>query len=269
MSFSSENGYIPETFNALMNRMRVGVNAQFGTSYTEASFVGTNFYKFYYPIVQELQASEVKTSEIFAKLQNYFAVTNEELFRPASTPEGIIDRLSEIGYVASVRPMVEEDAGEIAVCVDVDDGAEDYAEQRLSINTVLKNCVVGGVVCDGDQTDSITLSNGQSFDFSFNLPSKIEPLLRLTITLSENNMFAIDTPEVIKERLLDNIEERYRLGLNFEPQKYFTISDAPWAAEILLEYSVDEGENWSSDVIDAAFDDLYVILLENVSLIEG
>jgi hypothetical protein len=269
MSFTSTNGYIPMSIEALMDIIMLGVNAQFGTSYTTDTFLGTNFYKYFYALVQELQASEVKTSEIFEKVSQYFVVTNQRLFKPASTPEGIIDRLAEIGYISSVKKMINADAGKCSVCVQVDSGDPQYASKKLAINTVLKNCVVGGVVLQGTETSSITLTNGQSFDFKYSLPDAHALKLRLTIVISTNNTFTISTPEVTKQRLFDNIAARYKLGLNFEPQKYFTPDDAPWAASILLEWSTDGGSTYHSTVIVADFDDLYTIDLADISLVES
>jgi len=48
------------------------VNTQFGQSYTMDTFIGTNLYKYFYALAQLLQENEVKTSEIFLKLQQYF-----------------------------------------------------------------------------------------------------------------------------------------------------------------------------------------------------
>ena len=69
MSFASDAGYIPLSIESLMGIVRENVNTQFGTSYTETTFQGTNFYKYFYALVQRLQENEVKTSEIFLRLQ--------------------------------------------------------------------------------------------------------------------------------------------------------------------------------------------------------
>ena len=38
--------------------------------------IGTNFYKYFYALAQRIQTNEIKTSEIFLKLQDYFKYTN-------------------------------------------------------------------------------------------------------------------------------------------------------------------------------------------------
>ena len=394
MGFSQESGYTPASIESLMLSVMANVNTQFGTSYTQETFVGTNFYKFFYALVQKLQENEVKTSEIFAKLQQYFAITNERISRPVVTNPGLIEALenyeSELapdGFIASVKPMIDADAGKIHICVDVDDGVHatgnititsyanlvsgtddsvgvaattftaqtgaatpgaatfqaatdndstaaslalqinshatvslqvraraigavvhitamhggtagnsialaytdndtnvgatksgtalsggeanaDYEDLRLEIATIIKDSTIAGGVTQGLEEEAIVLSNGQSFDFKFNLPNRIEVYLRLTTTLSENNQVVVGTPDDVKLALLANVLERYRLGRNFEPQKYFSVLDAPWASQVLLEWSDDAGATWNDEVYDANYDDLFEIDLANITLVE-
>lgn len=121
MSFASESGYTPLSVEALMSLVRININEQFGTDYTEDSFVGTNFYKYFYALIQKVQENEVLTSEVFVKLQEYIAITNERISRPVATNPGVIEELEDAGYTASVKPMIEADAGKSHVCVDLTD----------------------------------------------------------------------------------------------------------------------------------------------------
>lgn len=272
MGFSQANGYIPATIEDIMDYMMAGVNDQQGTSYTTETFLGTQWYKFYYTLAQRLQENEVKTSEIFEKLQQYIGVTNERISRPVGTSPGIVEKLLAEGYTASVKPPIDADAGKIYICVDTDNAADDYAATKLDINTIIKDSIAAGIISQGAESSTIVLSNGQSFAFKFALPDRHIVKLKLTLTLSENNQVEIDTPEVIKQRLLDNIIARYQLGLNFEPQKYFSTEDAPWASIILLEWSSDWDPGpatYHSTVFDADFDDLYDVRLENITLVEA
>lgn len=268
MAYANENGYTPVTIETIMLSVMENFNTQFGTSYTAETFIGTNAYKFYYALVQRLQENEVKTSEIFQKLQAYFEITNERIARPVVTAPGLIEILETNGYIASVKPPLDADAGKVYIAVDVDDAADDYEETRLDVCTIIKDSVVAGVITQGTEVESIVLTNGQSFDFKFNLPDRKETLLRLTTTLSENNQVVIKSPEEVKEILLANIAERYRLGRNFEPQRYFSVDDAPWTSKVLLEWSINGGANWYSSVHDSEYDDLFEVSLANTTLIE-
>lgn len=266
MSYSQENGYVPVTFATMMNAIREAINAQFTLDYTEATFIGTNWYKYFYVLVQKALENETKTAEIFAKLQEYIATTNARIQRPSVSLPGIMDSFESYGYIASVKKMIEADAGKISVAVDVDDADEDYAAQKLEICNLLKDFVVAGVFFTGDQSEDLTLSNGQEFTFSYHLPNVIPTLLTLTIVSSNNQEVTLPSDEEIRQVLFDNINARYRLGWDFEPQRYFTQVDAPWAASILLEYNPD-GAGDTSEVFEADFDDKITFALDDITVL--
>lgn len=389
MGYAQDSGYTPTDIETIMSSIMTNINTQFGTSYTTDTFIGTNFYKYFYALAQKMQENEIKTSEIFQKLQDYFAQINARIDRPVVTNPGIIEKLENEGYIASVKPMVVGDAGKINICVDVDDGTHasgnititsfanllttsadtvgvagttftaqagaatlgtatfqaatsnaataaslatqinahaaagilvrataigavvnivalhggtagnslalaytdngggnigatksgtvlsggvanaDYAATKAALGLLISQITVGGAVTQGLEVVTIVLSNGQSFDFKYWLPNRIAVLLRLTTTLSENNEVVIGSPDDVKLALLANIEARYRLGKNFEPQRYYQVSDAPWASQVLLEWSIDNGATYFSTIYDAAFDALFDVKLENITLVEA
>jgi hypothetical protein len=275
MSFASDTGYLPLTIEQMMSYVMENVNAQFGTSYTNETFLGTNFYKYFYALVQRLQENEVKTAEIFHRMQEYFTITNEKIQRPNTTHPGIFDYFKSKGYFVSTKPPIDADAGKAFICVDVDEEAPGYATVKREICHIVKDCVVAGVVSQGTESEAITLSNGQSFTFKYNLPNRIPIFLRVTLTLSDNNEYAIASPEVIKQRLFDNIQAKYSLGKNFEPQRYFSVLDAPWASQILLEWTdvVTDGEldptpTWHDEVYAAEYDEVFTFDLTNIIIVE-
>lgn len=268
MAFSKENGYIPVSVEVMMTNIMTFVNPIFETGFTYESFVGSNFYKFYYALVQRVQQGEIKTAEIFSKLQQYFVVTNAQISRPVATNPGIIQALETAGYISSVKPMVEVDAGKLSICVQLDDTDPDFDDDSEAVGLLLSQSIAAGIVTQGTEVETVVLENGQAFDWKFFLPDVQEPLLRLTLTTSENNQLLIGDPDAVKVKLLENILARYRLGRNFEPQRYFNQADAPWTSGVLLEYSLDSGATWTSAVFDANFDDLFVIDLGNIDLVE-
>jgi len=268
MGYSQENGYIPLSIDVIMNTIMEGINTQFGTSYTNETFLGSNFYKYFYTLAQRAQENEIKTSEIFIKLQQYFDFINERISRPVNTNMGIIDRFAVEGYVASVKPMVVADAGKIHICVNTDGDADDYAAVKIAICELIAEITVGGTVSIGTESESIVLSNGQAFDFKFNLPTEIPIKLKLTVAVSENNQVVIGSPDDVKNTLFANISARYRLGKNFEPQRYFSVIDAPWAAYVTLEYSMDAGATWVTAVFDSEYNELLTFGLADIELVE-
>ncbi len=267
MSFAQDQGYVPATIEELMDQVMTGINTEFGTSYTTDTFVGTNFYKYFYALIQLLQENEIRAGEIVTKLQQYFAQTNEALQRPKTTSPGLLDELGRAGYVASVKPMIDADAGKVSVAVNVDSGADNYTDTKLAICTIIKDCVPAGVVSQGTEIETITLSNDQSFDFKFSLPSRHTAYLKLTLALSDSSQDTILSDEEVTSILLANVASRYRFGADFEPQRYFSVADAPWAATVLLEWSTDAGANWHSTVFDSNFDDLYEFAEAHVTIV--
>jgi hypothetical protein len=86
--------------------------------------------------------------------------------------------------------------------------------------------------------------------------------------LSENNQFEILPTDTSKATLLANVASRYRLGRNFEPQTYFTVLEAPWCSQILLEYSFDD-INWLTAVYDSDHDELLEFSLARTVVVEA
>lgn len=269
MGYSNEQGYIATTVAELMALVMENVNTEFGTSYTVETFEGTNFYKFLYAAIQEMQRNEVKTSEIFLKMQDYFNETNEKVLRPLVTPNGIIDALLQAGYTASVKPAENVDAGKAFICVDVDDTDPDYADTKLAICTLIKDYIVAGVVPQGTEEELIVISNGQEFPFRFNLPDRTDIKLKLTLTISRNNQNVIASDDDIKDILLANIQSKYSLGKDFEPETYFTYADAPWCSDIELEYSLDNGSTWETEVYESEYDEIFDFDLSDITLVQS
>jgi len=171
MPFSQDEGYVPVAIADILDAIRGYINTQFGTTYTAESFVGTNFYKYFYALAQRMAENETKTSEIFLKLQEYIDITNERISRPVATNPGLIEKLETEGYTASLKPMIDADAGKINVCVDVDDAAPTYAATKLDICTIIKDSTAAGCVTQGAEVEAIVLSNGQKYTPDFYLPT--------------------------------------------------------------------------------------------------
>lgn len=268
MSYTSENGYLPLTFNEIMDGIRVGINTQLGTSYTDITFVGTGWYKYMYSLVQKVQENEIKTSEVFLHLQEYINIVNLRIQRPSVSQPGLIESFGANGFLVSLKPMIDVDAGKISICVDLDNALPGYASQKLAACTLVKDFVAAGIVSQGTEIEAITLTNGQTFDFKFFLPDRIPVLLRLSAVESQNTLLPEPDDQVIRQALFDSINAKYRLGLDFEPQRYFSlVDDIPWAQSIVLEWSDDAGANWHDEVFEANFDELFTFELGDISVI--
>lgn len=273
MGFSKDQGYIPQTFDQIMTSFMDGINLKLGTSYTYQQFQGTNLYVYLYALAQYVQKNEIKTNEIFFKLQNYIELMNLKIARPVTTPQGLIDAFKNYksdllpeGILASVKPMIDADAGKINVCLNLDNTDPDYNDMKLEAANILAKSTAAGAVTQGAEVQAVVLPNGQSFNFKYHLPNVISPDWKLTITTSTNNKLLIKSPEDIKAQLVLNFKNNYSMGLDLEPQKYFTTEDAPWSSDILLQY--DLGGGFTDAVINSDFDDLYLMDIAKLTLVE-
>lgn len=267
MSYEQANGYTPQTFDEIMDELRVGVNTEFNTNFDVDNFIGTGWYRFLYPVAQIIQKNQIKTSEIFVKLAEYIVQKNILIERPSVSLPGMIDAYKSNGYIASVEPTREDTVGEIRLAVDLDPLDPLFAQKKLEIAQLLSQYTVGGTVSFGDQAETITLSNGQSFVYKFVLADKDDIKFRITIADSLNTAIAIPSDEDIRLQFYQNFSTRYRMGWNIEPQKYFNQGDAQWAASVLVEYSLDGGATWLSTVHISEYDELWVLNLEDVDVI--
>lgn len=264
----SQGGYVPSSFDDILERLIVRVNAEFGTEYTRQTFIGTNFYKCFYPIIQEFISAEADFAEAYEKLSDYIRQTNAVIAVSKTPDDALIKTFKQAGYTLSLDANTLSNAGKIAVCVDVDNSAADYATKKAEILELLKENTVAGMYFVGGQRGNRTLSNGQDMEFAFALPLRTNVELKLTLTLSNDTNILVDGEDVIKDKLLANLAEMYALGRKFEPERYFTISrDCPYAAAVKLEYKLSGAENYSSAVYQSLYTDLFVFDKENIEVI--
>lgn len=267
MSFSKEAGYVPRTFNEVMNALRVILNGRFSMTYTEESFVGSSWYKYLYAPVQRVVANETRTAEIFKKLAEYISETNLRIQRPSVSLPGLLDSFGSRGFTVSVKQNIPDDAGYISVCVLLDSSAGDYAAKRLQVCELLRQFVVANPIPLGSEVETLVLKNGQSFDFKFFLPEYTPIKIRATITKSANTQLIVPSDETIRQQIFDNVKARYRLGWNFEPSRYLTLVDAPYAGAILFQWSDDDGDTWESTIHTAGFRDLFTFGLDDIEVL--
>lgn len=266
MPFSKENNYTPETFDDVMTRLREGVNAKFGTSYTQTSFVGTGWYKFFYPLVQQILETENLFAQTYAKLQDYIRQSNEKIAQPKTPREGLIEVFKQNGYTASLKPQTVSNGGTLYLCVDLNPNDADFNSHAQKVWDLLKTYTVAGLYYNGTHRGTSRLSNGQDFTFAFDTPTRTPIYLKLQVQLSQNSTIVADKESVIKEKLLANLDQFYHLGNNFEPARYFTVSrDAPYAAAVALSYSTDD-ETYSTAVYQAEYTDLFVFDVSRISV---
>lgn len=262
MSFSVVNGYSPRSYEAILADCVQVVNQEFGTSYTSQSFVGTNLWKYLYATIQGMMTIENNISELGVKLQDYIRTQNEELIIHRSSVDGFMQAMEdELGLISSLKPCESDaDAGEIYLAVDIDSAGSDYADKKQQIFNVMHKYLTAGLHYNGTETGTVTATNGQVFNYAYELPTKKALKIKIQVRVSENNNLFIETTNNIKEKFLENFSNLYRLGFDFEPQQYLNISrDLPFASEITTQYSTNSGSSWATGVLESDYKTKYTI----------
>ena len=268
MSYTVKNGYSPRSYETILNECVGIVNEEFGTTYTSQSFVGTNLWKFLYTTIQGLMTVENNIAELGTKLQDYIRTQNEELIIPRSSPDGIMQIIKdELGLVSSIKPVdTAANAGLIYLAVDIDNTSADYADRKQQIFNLLHNNMGAGLFYQGTETGSVTASNGQTFDYAFELPDEVALKVKIQVRVSDNTTLLVETPTIIKQKFLANFAEVYKLGYDFEPQTYLCKDDLPFASEIEISYSEDGGTTYETDVRDCEYNEKITIGANDVEV---
>lgn len=267
MTYTVTNGYSPRSYETILAECVQVVNEQFGTSYTSQSFTGTNLWKFLYATIQGLMTVENNIAELGVKLQDYIRTQNESLIIPRSSYDGIMQIIKdELGLVSSIKRIEDEaEAGQIFLAVDVDNTSDDYADRKAQIFKILHENMGVGLFYNGTEQGQVTASNGQVFNYAFDLPSETALKIKIQVRVSENSTLFVETPVEIKNKFLANFAKFYRLGFNFEPQIFLCRDrDLPFASEINISYMTN-GE-YKTDILEAMFDEKFTINPDDVEV---
>lgn len=265
--YSTVNGFVPRTFDEIIGLLRVKFNEEFGAAYTAETFVGSNFYKYCYNVAQTILEQDILTQNIYEHYLDYVANKNLAINTPISSPESLLAKFTAAGLEVGFYQNTVLDAGIIKMAVNLTGTETDYAAIKATIAGILKDNTPAGTAFDGDQTQTLVLSNGQSFVYKFALANRITTKLKCTFTTSVNNTAYVMTADEVKTKLLSNIASEYRIGNNFEPQRYANISSFPFASTVLLQYSIDDGATWLSTVYSATFDEKLIIASADIEVI--
>lgn len=269
MAFDLLNGYQPRTFEEILQAFTDAVNEQFETDYDTTTIVGTNYYKFFYAGAQLVMQAEAQTAEISAKMTDYIRTANENINLPKSTIDGFTQGiLRELSLNSTIKNLTDSaEAGFLFLVVDVDDEAEDYETIKAEIIDRMAAWLTLGLYYPGSEADTRIAINGQSFDYAFDLPIPVDILVRITVTISANARTPILNENQIRTIFNANFANLYRIGLDFEPEKYLEIArDLPFASEILLEYSENDGGSWDDEPRSMDYNEK-IILTESAEII--
>lgn len=268
MAYDRSQGYIPRTADDIMESLRVRTNEYLGTNYTMQEFEGTNIYKVSYPLMQEIMQSENNLSMIFSNYKDFITDTNESINAPAVVRDSIIRKINKIGVDCSLKQLDPAEAGNIFLCCDLNPADPNYSYLVDRIGDIMLDNISAGTVSNGSISVNKQLENGQVETFNFELPTKTAILLKLTLQISRNNDQYIPTDNEAKEILLNNLNEYYKLGNDFEPEKYAEINrDFPCCSEVILEYSLDSGTTWTDAVAQLSYNTKYTVNAGDITIV--
>ena len=268
MAYDRSQGYMPRTAGDIMESLRVRTNEYLGTNYTMQEFEGTNIYKVAYPLMQEIMQSENNLSMIFSKYADYISEVNQSINAPAVVRDSIIRKINELGVDCSLKQLDPAEAGNIFLCCDLNPADDNYSYLVDRIGNIMLENISAGTVSNGSVSINKQLENGQVETFKFELPTKTAILLKLTLQISRNNDQYIPTDSETKEILLNNLNKYYKLGNDFEPEKYAEINrDFPCCSEVILEYSLDNGTTWTDAVAQLSYDTKYTVNSGDITIV--
>jgi len=256
MSFSLINGFEPRKFDEILLALVQAVNAQFESNYTTESIVGTNIYKAFYGGIQEIMTSENYTAEIAAFMGDYIRTSNEKINLPKSTADGFIQAIKdEMDLDVSLKPITQAaDAGKLNIALDIDDTTDDYEVRKQTFFNKCHAYLTAGLYYSGGEQGSVVALNGQEFDYAFKLPAPVEVQVRIAVGISTTGRNFVMNENQIRDLFVANFKKMYRLGFAFEPERYLSTRDLPFAADVKVEWSIDD-ITWQTVVMASAYDE--------------
>jgi hypothetical protein len=268
MAFDLQNGYQPRTFAEILDAFTTAVNTQFSTSYDTETIVGTEYYKFFYAGAQLVMQAEGQTAEISVRMTDYIRTANERINLPKSTVDGFIDAIKdELGYDCTIKNLtIPAEAGHLFLIVDIPTPV--LTPVKDSIIQRQHNYLTAGLYYEGAITGTKVAINGQVFDYAFDTPIAVNIDVRITAKISANAKTPILNIIQVAAIFDANFASLYKLGLDFEPEKYLEIArDLPFASDILTEYSEDAGATWKTIPRSMAYNQKIKIITRTVFII--
>lgn len=259
MQWSSENGLVIDDFDTLMNSYFEAFKSAGDGVYSEldfARFEASREYEQFYAACQIDMALQTKASQTFDEVIEYLNDTALKIQSPSTVYTMIAKNIKDtFGFDASAKPMIEADRGKAHIAIDY----EPDAETNQQIAEFLKEkCIVAGVVTIGDISATVTLSNGQPFDYAWTTAKNTDLDFKVTIKVSRNSSSSVDSKNEVIAKFLDNFANLYQMGWDIEPEKYYEVNrDAPYASEVITEYSTDGGATWLTEPLYSDFDTKY------------
>ena len=267
MPYTTENGFVPNTFDEQITLYYTEWSQKFNTEVSFSQFEGSKEYSIFYSNAQvDINAQAIFANAYFKAL-DYIRDANHRIELKGINREKLIKSIEDLGYLASLKPTIIAEAGKSFICIDYNEIAED---KPLIAKTISENIAAGIITVNGasgEIVESHTISNGQSFDYGWVEPTEVDVEWKIQYRVDRNSREPVDTAEAIQQRFYENYDKIYRLGNDIKPEQYYsTISDAPWASEIIISY--DLGTGFVTAVLETDYDSRYLRNLELTNIEE-
>lgn len=260
------NGYTPDDFNVIIDKYYNATISEFG-SVSKERWTGSKTYEVCYSSAQIDMQYQSVFAEIFSKIALWMQDVNFKINAPATTAIAMQQQfLEKFGLRIGIKPMIEADRGLINIAIDY------TPEQDLNYQIgdfLRKNCIAGGIVMVGDIKVDIPVG-GQSFESVWVKAVERQVSFKLTITVSRQSINYLESELDIQKRFIANFKAMQEIGYDIEPEKYFEIvRDAPYASDILTQFSLDSGSTWQTLPHASLYSDKWVCELNtnNITIV--
>lgn len=257
------NGYVPDDFNTIIDKYYNAAVSQFGPITLER-FTGSRTYEYCYSSAQVDMQYQAQFSEIFTKIAIWMQDVNFKINAPSTTAVAIQQKfLDKFGLNIGIKPMAEPDEGKLYIAIDYTPST--VVNQNIA-QFLASECVAGGVVTMGDIVVPVSVG-AQSFDYKWTKAVEKSVVFKVKVTVSRSAINYIESEVEIQKRFLDNFGKVQKIGGDIEPEKYYEIvRDAPYASDILTQFSIDGGSSFQTVVYESLFSDKWVATLPTANI---
>lgn len=235
MAYSEEEGFVSRTVEEIKNAIRLAVNQETGSAYTEVTFIDSSWDRIANVLAQIMCQTEQTMSAGWDNVREYVNTTNQILGVPYASLLGLMDYFTNTLKIGiKIKQPTEAEAGQIFLALDLTD--EEFESRKDEITAALIDRSILNYYFVGSKSWVVKLPNGQDWRFACQLAEDVNVYLDIQITRSrKNESIALDANGV-KELFLKNLEERLTVGDDGEWGKVLNLNDIPWAGNINIGY---------------------------------
>lgn len=235
MAYSEEEGFVSRTVEEIKNAIRLAVNQETGSTYTEVTFTDSSWDRIANVLAQIMCQTEQTMSAGWDNVREYVNTTNQILGVPYASLLGLMDYFNNTLKIGiKIKQPTEAEAGQIFLALDLTE--EEFENRKDEITETLIDRSILNYYFVGSKSWMVKLPNGQDWRFACQLAENVNVYLDIQITRSrKNESIALDANGV-KELFLKNLEERLTIGDDGEWGKVLNLNDIPWAGNINIGY---------------------------------